>query len=353
MDFAHELSMRAKVTVVAPAPHTSVDTKGNLTVSRFAVDRLPLSLLKANDPRHWKKILKTLVAGQNAVTQIVTKDNPDYLFALWALPSGYWARVAAKRSQTNFGIWALGSDIWSLGKVPLVKSVLAKTLSSSAHRFADGVQLSNDVERISRLPCSFLPSSRAFPMNEKRVYRHSPPYRLGFLGRWHHNKGIDILLDALHLLNSADWDNIEHIQIYGGGPLEAQVTSSIQRLNEENRPVTLGGFIDKRQASELLSSVDYAIIPSRIESIPVIFSDCIKAKAGIICTPVGDLPDLLEQYTVGVCADDTSPHALASAIATALRSPPIQFSAGMEDAAEQFDISSSVEKFLLTISSEN
>ncbi len=44
------------------------------------------------------------------------------------------------------------------------------------------------------------------------------PYRLAFLGRWHPNKGTDLLLDALHQLRDEDWHRIEAVRIAGGAP---------------------------------------------------------------------------------------------------------------------------------------
>ena len=45
-DFAEELSRRVRVSVVAAGTEDQVSQEGNLCIRRFAVPRLPLSLLK-------------------------------------------------------------------------------------------------------------------------------------------------------------------------------------------------------------------------------------------------------------------------------------------------------------------
>ena len=346
MDFVQELSRFVTVTVVTPASESGVVTRGNITLHRFCVRRQPLSLLKVQNPLHWAAILTTLFSGKKSVLQAATNRKPDYIFALWALPSGYWANAVSRKFDTRVGIWSLGSDIWSLGKIPVIRQMLARTLHRATHRFADGLGLQRDVELIAGAECNFLPSSREFPVNTKKQYRDAPPYRLVFLGRWHPNKGTDILLDALSQLTAADWENVQDVRIFGGGPMEDAVAERIAKLKSCGLPVSQGGFINKQQAADLLFSADYAIIPSRIESIPVIFSDCIAAKCAIICTPAGDLPDLVRKYNVGCCAAECTASALAETLSAALRTPPVTLSTGMEDATRDFDIPRIVERFL-------
>lgn len=346
MDFALELSKYVKVTVVTPAYSTSKTIDGNLTVHRFAVRRLPLSLLKASNPLHWLAIVSTLQSGKQQVSVAAGDNRPDYILALWALPSGYWARAIARQYNSDYGVWALGSDIWVLGRIPVVRTFLASVLNQARHRYADGYLLAEDVQRLSGQSCTFLPSTRDFTSADGRMLKCEPPYRLVFLGRWHLNKGIDLLLQALADLPSEDWAKIEDIRICGGGPLNDDVIQGIERLQVVGKPVSCGGYLDKSQAAELLSSGDYTVIPSRIESIPVIFSDCMKARSAIITTPVGDLPQLVEKYGVGICAREITSEALGSAISQALRAAPSAFSDGMDTAAQAFDLPNVVQNFL-------
>lgn len=349
-DFVRELAkVGVSVQVVAPASKTNHICSGNIDLSQFAVPRLPLSRLSVKNPGMWIDIAKTLWLGHQAVTQACKRQPPDHIIALWVLPSGLWASLAAKRFGIEYSTWALGSDIWSLSKIPFVRKFLHNVLRGAAHCFADGYQLAADVEAISGVTCMFLASSRQFPYLGTGSPRKPPPYRFAYIGRWHPNKGTDLLIDALKLLSSSDWGLIEKIVIRGGGPLEAQVRKCAEKLQRENRPVELGGYIDRVNAIKLFEWTDFVLIPSRQESIPVVFSDSIQARKPLISTPVGDLPRLIRSRNCGILATSATAEAIAESIQYALRSDPQTYNAGLLESATEFELASTVENFLRTI----
>lgn len=337
-DFAIELSKSLPVSVVAASSENSVDGDGNLKIRRFSVPRLPLSLLKPHLPWQWPALFETLRAGRDALHTCVREDKPDHLFALWVLPSGWWAEVEAARSGIPYSTWALGSDIWSLGRLPGVRGVLKRVLRSASHRYADGLKLCEDVERIGNKPCAFLPSTRKLPALRRSEPASRPPYKLAFLGRWHPNKGVDLLMGALGLLTPDDWERIGEIRIFGGGPLEQQVCTAAASLASNGRPVTTGGYLDKKAAAELICWADFLMLPSRIESIPVIFSDAAQLGTAVIATPVGDLPALYDRFEFGVLAADITEADYCRAIRSALADTPGRFKPGLSAAAEEFDL---------------
>lgn len=345
-DFAEELAKRVHTVVLAPGNATSGESANNLNVHRFAGAATPLSLLNAANPAHWPTIWTILRSGANSAEQLAQSYRFDHVLALWALPSGYWARRLKRRHGTPYSIWALGSDIWSLGRIPVVRHVLRTVLRDSRVNFADGRLLGEGVRRLSGRSCHFLPSLRHLPAPKNKQLRDHPPYRLAFLGRWHPNKGTDLLLDSLALLTDKDWQRIEEIRICGGGPLEPLVHARATALKDTNRPVNVGGFLDKTRAAELLDWADYLIIPSRIESIPVIFSDALQSTCPVISTPVGDLPRLIQEHHVGILAQDTSGAAIATAIRDAINVSPQSFAIHLEGARAQFSLPTACDEFL-------
>ena len=276
---------------------------------------------------------------------VCESEDVDHILAFWVIPSGYWAKQASSKYNIQYSTWALGSDIWSLGRIPLIRSVLKKTLKHSFLSFADGYQLANQVRILSKKDCDFLPSARLF-YAPRKCFRKSPPYRLAFLGRWHPNKGVDLLLDSLNFLADEDWEKIDEIRICGGGDLSFQIQESISQLNSRNRPVYKGGYLDKDAAIELLAWADYLLLPSRIESIPVVFSDAMQAGCPVIAMPVGDLPTLLTKNKVGILAQSLSAYGFSEALKEALRKSPNAFSADIGTTAKKFSILTSAQQFL-------
>ncbi|MFV2058145.1 MAG: glycosyltransferase [Thiohalomonadales bacterium] len=345
-DFAMSLQQHLAVTVLAPALNSSTEKNGQLTIVRFAVPSLPLSLLSPVKPTNWLKIIRTLQAGKSAAHSLAQQHKFDHCFSLWVLPSGYWARSLKKQHGIPYSIWALGSDIWSLKRIPIVKQILIKTINDSSHCFADGYGLAQDASEISKKPFHFLPSSRQLHPTEIKKPSYQAPYKLAFLGRWHLNKGIDILMECLLSLTSDDWTKIIEVRIFGGGPLEPQLRNIHDKLLRLNRPVQLGGFIDKQAATNLYQWADYLIIPSRIESIPVVYSDAMQTRCPVIATPVGDLPRLITEFNTGIVAENVSVSALRDAIRQSLAASPKRFRAGIEKAAECFDNQKIAQQFL-------
>ena len=345
-DFAEELSRRVRVTVVAAGTEDEVSETGTLCMRRFAVPRLPLSLLKPANPGHWGALIATMKAGLSAVERLAAEDKPDHLLALWVLPSGYWAHQAAKLYGFDYSVWALGSDVWTLARIPVVKSVFKNVAINAVKRFADGVELGNEVTSVSGADCCFLPSTRRLPPVEGKRLATEPPYKLAFLGRWHPNKGTDLLLDALLQLDDESWRKISEVRIFGGGPQESSVTRAVESLESQGRPIAVGGYLDKQGAADLIEWADYLLLPSRIESIPVIFSDAMQVGTPLIATPVGDLPQLHQKYDFGVVAEDISSGAFAEAIAAGLAGNPESHRHGIALARSDFDLPGIVDRFL-------
>lgn len=349
-DFARELSGHARVTVIAASTADSVSTEHGLIVRRFAVPQLPLSLLNPLKPTHWHRIMDSLRSGQRALEQLARDDRPDHILALWALPCGYWADRVNRQHGLRYSVWALGSDIWGLGKVPLVRQILKNVLRRADRRYADGLQLANDVEKLCGLSCDFLPSMRRLRTDGRAESAREAPYKLAFLGRWHRNKGIDLMLDALGGLSDQDWRRISEVRIYGGGPMHDQVHSAAHDLINRDRPVMVGGYLGKDAAAELIEWADYLLLPSRVESIPVIFSDAMQLHTPIIAMPVGDLPRLHAKYRYGVIALDTDAKAYAEAIQCALGMNAAAFDPGLKAARTDFDLLEIVKQFLRDVS---
>jgi glycosyltransferase involved in cell wall biosynthesis len=217
---------------------------------------------------------------------------------------------------------------------------------NAEYRFADGLGLCADVEQLCDRPCSFLPSARKLPARPPAASASELPYKLAFLGRWHPNKGADLLMQALQLLDDVDWEKIEEVRFFGGGPLEGQIQASAEALSAAGRPVTVGGYLDKSEAADLIAWGDYLLLPSRIESIPVIFSDAMQVGTPLVATPVGDLPRLFERYGAGVLATDATPAAFAEAIREALAHDVAHFDARLQSAGQEFDLTTIVAQFL-------
>lgn len=338
-DLAEELAKHVPVRVVAPGRDSGQDRwAGAVDVFRYAAPGRPLSALKPWRLEDLATIRRVLASGYDATARALSVAPTAHILALWALPSGHWARRASASNGIPYSVWTLGSDIWALGKIPLVRGYLRRVLRDAQYCFSDGIGLAEDTRAIGGRPVEFLPSSRRIGSRRLSPARKSPPYRLLYLGRWHPNKGTDLLVEALQGLDDAAWERIESVDIQGGGPLEVALRHEVASLRGQGRPVRLGGFLPKEAAEAAILDADYLLIPSRIESIPVVLSDALKLRCPVICTPVGDLPGIVSKHQVGVIAAGVDARAIRDAIREAVLGERQIDERALDEAAEVFDM---------------
>jgi glycosyltransferase involved in cell wall biosynthesis len=152
---------------------------------------------------------------------------------------------------------------------------------------------------------------------------------------------VDLLLDALEQLEPADWEKIEIFRIHGGGPLAKDVRRRAAGLVNAGRPVSVGGYLDKAGAEDLIAESDWLVIPSRVESIPLIYSDALKLRCAVLATPVGDLPELIVRHRSGELAEVVSAAALCRLFSDVLeRRRPVDYCGGLGRAAAEFSLTS-------------
>ena len=348
-DVAAELAQRVPVRVVAPGLHAGLEKRGGVEVHRFASTGKPLSLLSPTKPWHWPAVNRTLRSLRKETFLAAADGRVMHSLAFWALPSGWAALALTRRQGVPYSVWALGSDIWALGRVPLVRRILTEVCGRAEHAYADGLKLAEDASRITSRRFDFLPSTRRLEVTRNQPVASVPPLRFLFLGRWHANKGIDLLLDALTQLDDASWRCISEVHIAGGGPLEDLVVGKVADMQRIGRPIRLSGFLDSGQAALALARADRLLLPSRIESIPVVFSDAMKAGLPIVSMPVGDLPALIREGA-GIMAEDVSAGAFAIAIKRALTTVMSEDDcARLAGIAGRFDISAVADRIITDV----
>lgn len=347
-DLCDELAKQIPVRVVAPGRDNAVQSwSKHVKVFRYRTPDQPLSTLRSWHPADALEIVRVMASGARATERAVSAGKTSHVIALWALPCGEWARRSARRHGVGYSVWTLGSDIWSLGRIPVVRGRLRTILAGATHCWSDGLKLLEDTRALAGRDVAFLPSTRRIERARLEPARREPPYRFLFLGRWHPNKGIDLLLEALEHLSEADWEHIERVVVAGGGPLEAEVSVAVQRLHNSARPVELWGFLAGDEAQDVMLASDYLLIPSRIESIPVVFSDAMKLGLPVIATPVGDFPGLFATRPApGILAGNADAMAIRQAIREAISVSPAVYADGTATMASRFDVAVSARAIL-------
>ena len=351
-DFAQALNRRGRKVVVV----TQRKREGSLSRSGFEVRAYPwsggdrraveLTLKRPQDIRH---VWSLVTQGVAALRRTCAEVRPRRVLCMWAVPAGLMAMRALRSNGIPYDVWCLGSDIWLYGRRPSTAWLIRRVLAGADRLFADGYGLASDVERVSGRNCRFLPSARVLPAETPVSPRLAPGRpNLLFVGRWHPHKGVDLLPRAMRLLREAGAN--AHLHIFGGGPLEDKLKAEVAGQDVADC-VTLNGYADLRTASAYLRACNLLIIPSRIESIPVVFSDAVHCGIPVVGTDVGDLGALIARYRLGAVAQPESPESLADAMRRMLAHDRSAYRAGMRLAREVFDIEKAAQQYLNDVAS--
>lgn len=134
------------------------------------------------------------------------------------------------------------------------------------------------------------------------------PLRLLFVGRLSHQKGLDVLLAALALL---DRPEAFHLRVVGIG-------NELQALRQQARELGLERMIEfvgsKRDVIAEYSWSEMVVFPSRFEGMPNVVLEALACGRPVLGTRVDGTVDLVEENCNGWLVPSEDPHALAAAL---------------------------------------
>jgi len=128
---------------------------------------------------------------------------------------------------------------------------------------------------------------KKLPRADKR--RNDSRTRFLFVGRFAFNKGIDVLINAVHELNNeGKGDDLEFFLV-GKGPLYDKYVNSYSYPN-----LHYMGFADDDQLNELYTSCDAFILPTLFEGMPTVVLEAMMHDMAVIVTDVGATREMVD-----------------------------------------------------------
>ena len=138
-------------------------------------------------------------------------------------------------------------------------------------------------------------------------------FAIGWAGRVSHEKGLDVLIDALGRLKQLPFQ----LSVIGDGPERAPLEQRARDLGIGER-IRWHGFVP--DADALFAGFDALVLSSRTEGTPMVLFEALAAAVPIIATKVGGVPDLLQEDE-SVLIEPEHPAALAAAIQQLFEQP--------------------------------
>lgn len=153
-----------------------------------------------------------------------------------------------------------------------------------------------------------------FFRKEKEIWERKEV--VGYIGNLEERKGINELLKAISLLNSASKYNIG-FKIGGTGNLE-NITKSFATRTENT---TYIGFVQDEYLPKFYNELKLFILPSYSEGLPNVILEAMACGTPVLATAVGAIPDVIKNGKTGFIMENNSPACIAENIIKALKHP--------------------------------
>lgn len=164
-----------------------------------------------------------------------------------------------------------------------------------------------------------------------------------FAGRLVKEKGVDILLQAVALLEISNW----RLFIAGDGVERTNLTSLCAELNISDKVSFLG---DRTDIPELIAASNLVVLPSRWEGLPLTLLEALAAGTPVVANNLGGVPEVMTNGAEGFLTPPENPQAVKDAIEKVLLNDNLARSMGMAGKIRAADYSvSSVSQQLFSM----
>lgn len=230
-------------------------------------------------------------------------------------------------------VWALardqGGELSATGRVNAFLERFAIRRSRSTIALGDYLARQVPSERIETIPHGIDPMCwQALDRDRTRATLHILPgeFIVVFVGRIHPQKGVDVLVEAVHRI-ARHLPGLRVFVIgspggrYGADERPSAYATDVMR-RARGAPIQFVGFVSNQSEEHLqyLSACDVAVIPSRHEPFGYVALEALAMSVPIIASRTGGLAQTVTE-DVGLLVPPGDGPALAAAIRTAYEDP--------------------------------
>lgn len=281
-DIFYTLSAQNEVTHTPYEKTLRIQTYQNSLGALFSLLRLPFILW-----RLWRFCQK------NKITRIVVFSNHLFGFALFPLGRllGYHMTylmhdaVCHPGESTLYESWLMR---WQLRFCHTLLTLSAAVMDKARGLYACANQKHQLI--LFHPPFYYL-------KDEKKFKTH--PEKILFIGRILPYKGLDLLLDAFENLNKT---HDITLTIAGDGFLSETQLQRIQNLDVQLDQ----GWMDDTRFASIMASHDLVVLPYTEASQSGVIAAAYGLKVPVVVTPIGALPEQVEQLGAGWICEEVS-----------------------------------------------
>jgi glycosyltransferase involved in cell wall biosynthesis len=138
---------------------------------------------------------------------------------------------------------------------------------------------------------------------------------VAYIGRISMEKGVLEFSKAIPALIQTEAKI--RIFIIGSGPLEGDIDQYIS--NHLNKNVIRIPWVEETEIPTFLNKIKLLVMPSKIEGLPNILLEAISCGTAVLATPVGGIPDIIQEGHTGFVLETLEPGYVAEKILSLLQ----------------------------------
>ncbi len=140
-----------------------------------------------------------------------------------------------------------------------------------------------------------------------------PVLKLLFVGNLSERKGVSELLQAMALPELAALPMPLALTLAGGGDV-AGYQAQAEALGLGPERVRFAGWSDQAAVAQLMAEADMLVLPSYDEGLPLVILEALANGVAVVCTPVGEIPSVLNDAETALLVPPGDVAALGAAL---------------------------------------
>ena len=157
------------------------------------------------------------------------------------------------------------------------------------------------------------------PTVPRRLVKGNAVRRLLFVGNLSERKGVTDLLKAL---SRPGFEDLPLELVFAGDGDIAGYQVKANALGLE-KMVRFSGWVRQAEVADLMAQADLLVLPSYDEGLPLVILEALGNAVAVVCTPVGEIPSVLQHGVTAWFVEPGDVNGLAAALQGLLRQPDL------------------------------
>lgn len=135
-------------------------------------------------------------------------------------------------------------------------------------------------------------------------------------------KGLTYLLETVVKVHEVHPN--AQFKVYGDGPLRDELLGYARQLGLDGEKIFVGAYTSREELSRIMAQTDIFFLSSILEGLPISLLEAMSYGRAVVVTPVGGIPEAIQDTVNGLLCEPRDPDCLASKICTLIEQPELR-----------------------------